>query len=242
MFCFAYERHPSIDPTLWNSLAPYFLPENHPIKNKLDRIFTKSRAIEDLRSLHRAGFSTTKPRRWTRLVVTSHKKVPGYIFKLYLDSQRFHQKQPEHHFWVLRIKGAQLIREEIKKRGLQEIYKVPKKWIYPLPVHPSPSQEARRKNFILVEQNMEIYPDSKNEKIWGSEKVTAPFLQTFYRFVSDLGLWDCAKPANAPFAKDGRIAFIDTQSFYRWPVKYDRLTPFLSPPMQDYWNQLLLNP
>lgn len=235
-----YPRNQHVEEEVWNRLKPYFLPVNHPIKPKLDKIFSKYRAIIDEDSLVDAGFKAAKPRQWTRLVVTSHPKVPGYLFKLYFDRQRYHEKKPEHHFWELRIKGAALIREEIQKRGLQGIFKVPNKWIYPLPSKPSPPKNMIRKNFILVVEDMKIYDDEKNAKQWLTNPlVTKDFLTIFFSFVNDLGLWDCAKIANAPFAKDGKVAFIDTQSFHRWPVKLDRLTPALTPEMQAHWNLLI---
>lgn len=45
---------------------------------------------------------------------------------------------------------------------------------------------------------------------------------------------------NIPFTKSGKIAFIDTEHHYPGiSVRYDKLTPFLSKEMQEYWHFLI---
>lgn len=60
-------------------------------------------------------------------------------------------------------------------------------------------------------------------------------LSALYDVLEITGLKDCAKPANIPFSQDGRIAFVDTQSWKEWPVDYNKLTDYLSPDLQVYW-------
>lgn len=233
-----YERPAHVSQEVWEEVSPYFLPFDHPLKAKLDKIFTKSRALQDTKTLKRAGFLDVKVRKWTRLVVAKHAQLSGYLVKLYMDKQHYHHKLPEHYFWLRRIEGAALIRAYIKTHQLEGIFKVPKKWIYPLPEEPSPPASYLRKNFILIVEDMNIYEDSINNKIWGSKYVTHELLNQFYQLLTSLGFNDCSKPENAPFSKDGRIALIDTQTYYTWPIKYDRLLPYLSPDMQTYWQKL----
>lgn len=234
-----YVPNKYVTPEVWERLKPYFLPYDHPAREKLDRIFSKHRAIQDLKSMRKAGFINPFPRQWTRVIVTKHPRLPGYLIKAYLDKQHYHQKRPEYDYWVMRIKGAQLIQQEIDNRQLQGIFKTPKKWIYPVPEEPSPPAEYIRKNFILVVEDMNIYDEMYNRILWSKhEVVTRDNLAILFRFVSDLGLWDCTKPDNIPIGLDGKIAFIDTQSYHRWPVKYHSLAPFLNPEMQAYWNSL----
>jgi hypothetical protein len=238
-----YPRNTLIDEGLWNTLKPHFLPYDHPVRHKLDKIFSKFRALKDIESMERAGFKKPYPRKWTRLVVTKHPKIPGYVFKAYLDKQNYHRKMPEYHFWLLRIEGVERIRNEITKRQLEGIFKVPRKWIYPVPQHPSPPKKYVRKNFILVEEDMDIYSEKENEMQWKTNpKVNEQMLLDLVRLLNDLGLWDCPKPDNMPFCKDGRIAFIDTQTFFKWPVKFFRLTPVLPPHLQPYWENLTKSP
>lgn len=233
-----YPYNPHVSQEVWDTLTPLFLPYDHPIRADLDKLFHKKRAIKNLKSLEAAHFKDIKPQQWTRIVVARHPQFPGYFFKFYLDNQRYHLQKPEHYFWTLRINGAEVIREFIETNNLQNLFKVPKKWIYPLPAEPSPPGDLVRKNFILVEEDMDIYNEKENNNKWGSEAITKDKLLVFCYMVSTLGLKDCAKPKNAPFSKDGRIAFVDTQTFYNWPISYHKLTPFLSPEMQLYWTEL----
>lgn len=235
-----YVRNSLVDEQLWNTLKPHFFPADHPIKQQLDKIFSKHRVLKDIDSMKRAGFKNPYPRKWTHLVVTKHSKLPGFILKVYLDKQRYHRKMPEHQFWLMRIEGAERIRNEIKKRNLEGLYKVPRKWIYPVPEKPSPPKKYVRKNFILIEEDMDILSNEDNIKQWGSNPaVNQKMLFELFQLLNDLGLWDCPKPDNMPFCKDGRIAFIDTQTFFKWPVKHDRLTPFLNPSLKPYWENLI---
>lgn len=231
-------RSKQIDKEVWKLVHPHLLPWDHPIRKKLDKVFMRSRATLSPQSMRKAGFSHYKPRHFTRLVVTSHPELPGYILKLYLDAQSHHHGKEEYEHWLERIKGAHLIEGVIKKNLWTHLFKVPKKWIYPLPAKPSPPRGYPAKKFIIVEENMEIYSDAINEKIWGSDAVNKEILSALHTIFTELGLRDCAKPANIPFAKDGKIAFIDTQFFHEDTVRYKRLTPFLSKKLRPYWKNL----
>lgn len=220
------------------SLFPFLMPEDHPIKGALDRMFSSSRVILNLHTLKKAGFDKAKPRKFTKLIVTKHPAFPGYIFKIYLDAQRYRKGFPEYHYWLLRLQGAEKIRREIAERNLEHIFKVPKKWIYRLPKHPLPPEGFLTKSYILVAEDMECYPDEKNKKLWQSDYVVPELLDELHSLLTKVGLRDCAKPDNIPFCRDGRIAFIDTQSFGQ-KVLYKKLTPFLSESNKNYWKEII---
>src|SRR5690606_27100328 len=95
-----------------------------------------------------------------------------------------------------------------------------------------------RKKYILFEEEMEILNDRECKEMWKSSAVTMYFLDAFFIILKEAGLNDCAKPDNAPFCKDGKVAFIDTETHNQWPVDYRRLAPFLSSEMQKYWKQI----
>lgn len=215
----------------------YLLPEDHPIKPFLDSVFTSFRATFNLSTLKKAGFKKAKPRKYTKLIVTKHRGLPGYVFKLYLDAQRYHKDLPEHHMWVLRIQGAEKIRKEIVNRGYEKWFKVPRKWIYALPKHPSPPIGYYTKRYILIEEDMEIFPNDENKTMWSSDYVTQEFLDALFVILKNVGLNDCVKPDNIPFSIDGRAAFIDTQS-HGEKVSYKNLCPYLSDSNRAYWKTI----
>lgn len=232
LFCISFPRE---------STSPYLMQSEHPAKPILDKIFSNSRAILNVKSMIEAGFVDPYPRKFTRLIVTKHPSLQGFIIKTYLDAQRYHKNQPEHHHWILRIQGAQAIFNFIEERGWHEHFKVPNQWIYSLPENPSPPEEFLAKQYILIEEDMQLYPDKDNKALWASDYVSPELLNQLYDLLNDLGLHDCVSIDNIPFSVDGRIAFVDTQTFYEWPLDYDKLGARLSKEMQHYWKQLILN-
>lgn len=215
----------------------YLLPSNHPIKPSLDYLFSQSRALLNLENLEKAGFEYSPPRKFTNLIVAKHPALPGYIFKLYLDAQRFHKDKPEHHFWILRVQGSILVRQQIAAARLDSFLKVPQKWIYKLPSKPAPALGYMRKSYILVEEDMDLVSKEHNEALWSSSFVSKELLNAVYQILTIVGLSDCAKPDNIPFSTDGRIAFIDTQTFGR-KVPYKNLEKWLSEENKIYWKVL----
>lgn len=214
----------------------YLLPKNHSIKPFLDRLFSSSRVIHNLDTLKEAGFVYSKPRKVTKLIIATHPELPGYIFKLYLDAQRYCRNKPETFFWRLRVEGAQKVQMAIDAHHLHDYVKVPKKWIYKLPAEPKPPKGYMPKQTILVEEDMQLLSKEDNEKHWQSSEVSFAQLYAVFTVLSEAGLSDCAKPDNIPFSIDGRISFIDTQT-HGEKVPYHRLNSWLSPENQDLWKK-----
>lgn len=221
-----------------DELTPFLMKKHHPIKSRLDALFSSDRVTLNMKTLTKAGFIKAKPRKFTKLIVTRHPSFPGYIFKLYLDAQRPHKNLPEHEFWKMRVEGANKIRTYLVQYRLESTFKVPSKWIYRLPSHPLPPEGYYQRQSLLVEEDMEILSDRKNKQEWASESVTHALLDSLYLILKDLGLRDCAKPDNIPFSKDGRIAFIDTQTHCSNTVHFFKLNNFLSPVNKKYWKSL----
>lgn len=136
---------------VWAGVKDYLIANEHPIKEILDQIFSRSRALSDMESMATARFAPAVTQKHTGIIVTRHPELKGYVIKAYLDKEPYHDGKPEHHFWIKRVKGAQLVREFIAAHHYESIFKVPKKWIYLLPDEPSPPHHYLRKMFILVE-------------------------------------------------------------------------------------------
>lgn len=238
---YAEQMHDYVSKKVWEQISPFLLPPDHPIKGRLDRLFSSSRVILNLKTLKAAGFQTHGPRRFTRLIVAKHPEFPGYIFKLYVDAQRNHKDKPDYYYWLKRVKGARLIYRLITENHLDQWFKVPQKWIYPLPPEPSPPSVFLRKNFILVQEDMDVLEEKENEACWESERVSFALLSDLFFILQKTGLADCAKPHNIPFSRDGKIAFIDTQTYHQWPVKWKEMVHYLSAPNRTYWKELIEN-
>lgn len=215
-----------------------YLPHDHDLKPILDRIFTESRATLSPDSLKKAGFTSSKPRKYTHVIVTTHPDAPGWVFKLYLDSQIPHKKQSEREHWEDRAKGALLIAQIIEENGFQSLFKVPKKWIYVLPDQPKAPNGYVVKETILVEEDMQILSNKENLNKWKSSGVSQELLSALYIIIRDAGLSDCLKPANIPFSTDGKVAFVDTELHSQTKIKYKELGGYLSKENKEFWGEL----
>lgn len=221
-------------------ITSYLLPQNHEMQIPLAQIFSKSRAILSIETMKKAGFSPVEPRKFTRLIVTSHPSTPGYIYKVYLDAQYYYKGETEKDLWKKRIDGAQLIRNMIASNGWDHLFKVPQKWMYRLPSKPAPPKEFLRKDYILVEEDMDLLSSDENKEAWKNPLfVTEELLDALYQILVEVGLRDCVKIDNIPFSSDGRVAFIDTQSWHEGIPPLSRLTSSLPDSLKPYWKQLI---
>jgi hypothetical protein len=221
-----------------NELSAYLLPDSDPIKPILDEIFSKSRVIFDLKSMKEAGFVKPKVRKWTRVVVTKHPKIPGYIIKAYLDIYRSHGEVPDYYHWIERIKGATLVRGLIEQYHLERFFKVPEKWVYLLPETPFQPVHVLGKQAILIEKDMHVLDREQNAKRWRSAQVTPALLQGLFLILEEAGLSDCTKRDNIPFCVDGKVAFVDTEIYHQWPISYENFSHSLSKMQKNFWKRM----
>ena len=235
----AYEKPHGLDEEFWNVSQDYLFPENHQLFNKLDTIFRKRRVTLSLDSLDKSGFTHIKQQPFTKMTTAVHKKLPGLFFKIYLDPQKPYKGKPEYEHWQSRIHGSQIIKKMIVKNGWEDIFTVPKKWMFPLPLKPEAPSPFKGVSFILVEEDMNLVSFKKNLRMWKSPLITTEVLDRLFILLTTLGLADCITPKNLPFSQDGKIAFIDTQTSMQFPVNPKRLSKYLSDDMQVYWNKLL---
>lgn len=230
-------QYPDVEDKVWEQVDPYLLPENHPAWAKLNRVFCKTRATQTPEHFKRAGFRRWRPGRWSRVAASANPEFPEYFIKAYCDSERgilYDWKK-----WIHRIHGAETIRKCIKKNALRSNFKVPRKWIYPLPKHPSPPDTHYyvRKNFILICENMNIMDHDSNERMYKKE-MTRELMNGLYIILQVCGLYDSVYVFNMPFCRDGKIAIIDTEYHHKWPVPFQKLEGKFSKTLRSYWKRL----
>lgn len=239
----AYERSPTISIEQWEQLSPYFLPEDSPQKAVLDRIFSKKRVLRSEEAMRKAGFLTIAPPR-KKVVVCRHYKLRGYLVKALIDHPNDSKWAGvnEGEQWKKRCDGAKILQESILRHGYQDIMKVPKKWIYPLPEYPSSKKDHVRRNFIMLVEDMYALSYYKNHEAY-KKKMTPQLLDALFVMMRENLLYDSVHPSNAPFCKDGKIAFLDTEfvNYTLHEMPYDTLTHDLSRDMQNYWTNLIQN-
>ncbi len=212
--------------------SPYLLPLNHPIKPQLDLIFSQSRAIENQKTFTEAGFDIVISMPHSFIIVARHPSIPGYVFKLYLDSEtRTKDNIPPSEWLTRRCQGAAKIKEIIKKEKIEHFI-VPDKWLYVLPA----SKEHDPNPVILVESDIDLATPQMTASAWKTS-IKPKHLDELYAIIKQ-GVGSIHVVSNIPYTKDGKFACIDTENINK-PLKLKKVKKYLSKEMQLYWDNLL---
>lgn len=234
---FEYPYNPNVSIEEWEKLKPYFLPHDHPVKLLLDVIFHRQRVVSSRESLIESGFELNSPKHYQNLIVCCHSSLKGYLIKTYVDTQDMCDWEN----FYRRITGARSIRASIKKHRYQKLFKVPKKWLYPLSLQhlPLSASGCYPKHFVLVVENMHILSHHENADHF-KHKITPQILDALYVVISEEGLLDSVCRGNIPFNKAGKLNFIDTEHHHHPPssIPYKNLIPYLSKEMGEYWQKI----
>lgn len=228
------ERYPSMTYETLTKIFFYLLPDNHPIKARLDRFFSSFRITEDESSLAQAGFTYTKAKPYSQTVITKHPLFPGYVFKFFTDQQEI--TDPVHCLFK-RILGANAARSAIEMTNSEHLFTVPRKWIYLIP--PNASKYPQKECLVIAEE-VPLLSYESNIKRWRSNQVSMQTLELLYTILNQAGLSDSIYPSNIQFTPEGKIAFIDTECSYWWPKpsKFPVLAEYLSEENSQYWLSL----
>lgn len=232
-----FENNPTISGKERKIVRPYLIPANHPLKPTLDEIF-KTRVTASMESLTAAGFSTKdgeRPRSY--IVVASHPKLPGYLIKAHLDCQKKRKKHEDNWVWLARrVKGVNKIHKELKKEKITH-FTAPKKWMYHLPIASLPIKEgAKRNNYILVVEDMNLVPFEENLNAW-KNKITKQHLKELYKIMIH-AKGSSYRADNIAYTKEGKFAFIDTEYPHKKP-NFTLISPYLNHDMRMYWDKLV---
>lgn len=112
-----FQNNPYLDKKTKKLMSPYLLPLDHAVKPKLDTLFSH-RVISSKQTLLSAGFEIIASKESSFITVARHPDIPGYVFKLYLDSEKRTKKHVPHCEWLTRrCIGAEKIRNIIKKKA-----------------------------------------------------------------------------------------------------------------------------
>lgn len=229
-------RPEGVSNDVWNHVQPYLIPDNHPMKEKLDRIFGKTRASHSTKTLELAGFTDIKKGPWSHATICKHYKLKGYLVKLFRDEQKGLSDWKQ---WVRRASGSKCVRDSIARHHWGRMMKAPRKWIYPLPSNPPAQSGVEKKNFILIVEDMKIISSKDNRALWKSKEITHGLLEAIFTLITEEGLSDTVQAFNMPFSKDGRISLIDLEHHHEWPVPYGVLLRYLNSSNARYWEHLI---
>lgn len=228
------ENNPTINNKIAKSITPFLIPIGLPLKQSLDDIFEKSRAIKNEKAFDEAGFETLFIQNLHSFIrVARHQDLPGYLLKVYLDSEPNERAREGWKYLAQRCEGAANVRELIKSKKMV-YFTVPDKWLYLLPF--TSSQTSKDQPVLLVVTDMKLVSESKTEEAWKT-KVTPQHLDELYCVISH-GFASSGLVRNVPYTKNNTFAFIDTEKPKKTP-KYDKVKHYLSKEMKGYWDKLV---
>jgi hypothetical protein len=225
-----------IDKNMKAHMRPHLLPLNHPIKPILDAIFSRSRATESERSLIAAGFTILFSQEKTFIEIAKHPRMPGYIFKIYLDSEKkMKDDQPGWKRLTTRCKVSNEMRNFFRKKKIRH-FSVAKKWLYPLPTSPLSTSENPQP-VILIATDMDIYAVKDSQNAWET-LTTEEHLDELYSILHH-GYGSARLAKNVPYSRSGKFTFIDTEyERGKKKIHLSRIKQYLSPAMQQYWDKI----
>ena len=211
----------------------YILPANHPGKRALDAIFLHKRATKDEETFQASGFTTLFNKSRSFIRVARHPSLPGYLLKVYLDSEQRQKRNRAGWEWLVRrCVGADKIRKIIEQNRIK-YFQVPGKWLYPIPSQPNSTSLGQP--FVLLVHDMDLVSKEQNESAWKS-LITREHLNELYLIITRAG-GSSYRPDNIWLTKRGKFAFIDTE----YPTQnfdYKSISSYLSPEMRNYWVNL----
>ena len=225
-----FDNNPSLTSSMKKRFYPFLLPVDHPLKPRLDALFSSRRLTENKEILIEAGFKVLHSQLGSFITVARHPDFPGIIFKLYLDSETRRRLEYPGWYWLAnRCEGARKIREYIKRYHIKH-FDVTEKWLYVLPL----STEATLHPVLIVETDMNVV--KKSEVIW-KEMNDKVVLDELYLILSH-GYGSCKVDENVPYSQNGQFVFIDTE-YPKRALSLNDVKMFLSEKMCAYWDQLI---
>ena len=226
--------YPGLSDDDWQTIIPHLLPADHPAKDALDKIFKGyTPGMNDKETFINLGF-TTPSIKGLHIYALFHPTVKGYMIKAYRPA--YHAFTPpgnDWQTWLKRIECADIYRREIESNKYGKLLKVPQKWIYALPPNPN-ATEYTPTNFLLVAEDMNLVDKVTNRKYY-NKLTTKNHLRAIFNIVTKHGFSDGCSHNNAVWSKDKKIAFVDTETFNKWPVRSHCMKEYLSPNMRRWW-------
>jgi hypothetical protein len=212
------------------SIKGHILPANHPGKPALDAIFLSRRATKNEAALRASGFTTLFKKSRSFIRVARHPSLPGYLLKVYLDSEQRQKRNRAGWEWLVRrCEGAEKIRKIIERNRIK-YFQAPEKWLYRLPSQPDST--SLDQPFVLLVDDMNLVSREENLEAWKS-LITREHLDELYLIITRAG-GSSYRADNIWLTRHGKFAFIDTE----YPAQrfdYDSISSFLSPEMRSYW-------
>jgi len=173
----------------------------------LGRLFRRWDRFESLKDWKRAGFQPLREKEG-KIFVLRHEDIDRYLFKKYGSrNERSADEQLENYQY--RVAGSALLRGHIVRSNLRHVV-ASKKWLCELPAEPGARGEGKSPHVLVVERQMILGPEESQDRYRHLDAETARELCTLLFAFRGLDMTEFPS-RNAPFTREGTIAFIDTE-------------------------------
>jgi len=234
-----HSAFPHLTQEMKKRLFPYLIQKNHPMKSKLDLLFTKRRITKNKSEFLKAGFKILDQRPRSYVVVARHESLKSHLIKCYFDTEyREKWDRPSWKWLANRCEGAAKIKKIINEFEIKH-FDVANKWIYILPLldgmQVSKESYLRHPALLLV-TDMKLVPEKENLHAW-KRLITKEILRELYVIIT-LANGSSYRADNIAYSESGKFCFIDCEYPSQKP-NYQKIVPFLSSEMKAYWNSLV---
>jgi hypothetical protein len=210
------------------------MPSVHPARVLLETLCRRSSIIDNEGAFYEAGFEVRVKKVRSLMRVATHPALATYIFKVFFVEERKCEREKSRGWkgFPTRCRQADRIRGVIQERGIRH-FKVPHKWLFYPPYHPSCSLDDQP--MILVAEFQDLLSRKENEHAW-LNSVTEVHLDELYAIIDGAGGVSC-RPDNIALTRQGQFSFIDTEHSSE-TRDYESITPYLTNRMCRYWADL----
>jgi hypothetical protein len=173
-----------------------------PPKIDLDKLFPKKSVFDSSDDMRDAGFDILRESKNEKVVVASHRSAPGFLFKKFLNDVSLSPAE-QLAVYERRVNGARALKDHLEALKIKNII-VPRKWLCELPPR---FHTKKRSAHIIVVDRCDILDEEESERRYRRlDKDQLRGLCTIFFAFRRVDF----TPKNAPFTRDGKIAFIDT--------------------------------
>ena len=168
----------------------------------LDKLFREKSVFDSSDDMRDAGFNVLRESAREKVIVASHRSAPGFLFKKFLRDVSL-SPQEQLAVYQTRVNGANALKAHLEALQIKKII-VPRKWLCELPPR---FNSGKSPGHIIVVDHCHILDREESERRYHSiDKEQLYELCTIFFAFKRVDF--TAK--NAPFTRDGKIAFIDT--------------------------------
>jgi hypothetical protein len=157
------------------------MPSVHPARVLLETLCRRSSIIDNEGAFYEAGFEVRVKKVRSLMRVATHPALATYIFKVFFVEERKCEREKSRGWkgFPTRCRQADRIRGVIQERGIRH-FKVPHKWLFYPPYHPSCSLDDQP--MILVAEFQDLLSRKENEHAW-LNSVTEVHLDELYAII-----------------------------------------------------------